>query len=196
MAGLSTNTIPTKKFQRPFQVPKRRAARSGNNHLSAVDQALKASSLGQRRRMDGMAKLMARAGRGLAYKLPVAKRDDGTDEESDSDEEKEEKNEDERPFEPLKVWTSPHVEEVEAKGLPSRMVKTQQPDEFGIMQDVTVIQPAPKDAYSKSHVYVPPILAKWLRPHQREGVQFLYQCVMGLRDFDGQGCILADGTSF
>ncbi|GMH53330.1 hypothetical protein TL16_g01427, partial [Triparma laevis f. inornata] len=39
---------------------------------------------------------------------------------------------------------------------------------------------------------VPGVLAKWLRPHQREGVQFLYECVMSLRGFDGAGCILAD----
>ena len=48
------------------------------------------------------------------------------------------------------------------------------------------------EAYSKEHVYVPPVLAKWLRPHQREGVQFMYECVMGLKDFPGAGCILAD----
>ena len=41
-------------------------------------------------------------------------------------------------------------------------------------------------------VEVEPILCKWLRPHQREGVQFLVECVCGLRDYDGAGCILAD----
>ena len=35
-------------------------------------------------------------------------------------------------------------------------------------------------------------LASKLRPHQREGVLFLFQCTMGLRGFEGQGCILAD----
>ena len=30
------------------------------------------------------------------------------------------------------------------------------------------------------------------RPHQREGVQFMFECVTGMRDFDGRGCILAD----
>lgn len=52
--------------------------------------------------------------------------------------------------------------------------------------------PAPIQAYSKESVFVPPILGKWLREHQREGVLFCYQCVMGLREFKGQGCILAD----
>ncbi|RAH76051.1 hypothetical protein BO86DRAFT_414175 [Aspergillus japonicus CBS 114.51] len=41
-------------------------------------------------------------------------------------------------------------------------------------------------------VVVDPILAKHLRPHQREGVQFLYECVMGMRSFNGEGAILAD----
>lgn len=41
-------------------------------------------------------------------------------------------------------------------------------------------------------VHVEPILCKWLRPHQREGVKFLVECVCRLRKFDGAGCILAD----
>jgi DNA repair and recombination protein RAD54B len=41
-------------------------------------------------------------------------------------------------------------------------------------------------------VVVDPILSKHLRDHQREGVKFLYECVMGLRNFDGNGAILAD----
>ena len=41
-------------------------------------------------------------------------------------------------------------------------------------------------------VVVDPILTHHLREHQREGVKFLYECIMGLRDFDGQGAILAD----
>ena len=41
-------------------------------------------------------------------------------------------------------------------------------------------------------VVVDPILGKHLRQHQREGVQFLYECVMGMRSFNGEGAILAD----
>ncbi|KAJ6160419.1 hypothetical protein N7470_003815 [Penicillium chermesinum] len=41
-------------------------------------------------------------------------------------------------------------------------------------------------------VVVDPLLTKSLRPHQREGVKFLYECVMGMRDFNGEGAILAD----
>lgn len=36
------------------------------------------------------------------------------------------------------------------------------------------------------------MLTKWLRPHQREGVAFMFECVAGLRQYEGQGCILAD----
>jgi hypothetical protein len=37
-----------------------------------------------------------------------------------------------------------------------------------------------------STTQVIPHLACRLRPHQREGVQFLFECVMGLRGFEGQ----------
>ncbi|KAF1952173.1 DNA repair and recombination protein RAD26 [Byssothecium circinans] len=40
-------------------------------------------------------------------------------------------------------------------------------------------------------VVVDPILGKHLRDHQREGVQFLYECVMGMRS-EGDGAIMAD----
>ncbi|WEW54792.1 helicase [Emydomyces testavorans] len=41
-------------------------------------------------------------------------------------------------------------------------------------------------------VVVDPLLGKHLREHQREGVKFLYECVMGMRPFNGEGAILAD----
>ncbi|KAJ3281012.1 helicase, partial [Rhizoclosmatium sp. JEL0117] len=41
-------------------------------------------------------------------------------------------------------------------------------------------------------VVVDPYLAFHLRPHQVEGVSFLYECVMGMKDFNGHGAILAD----
>jgi DNA repair and recombination protein RAD54B len=41
-------------------------------------------------------------------------------------------------------------------------------------------------------VVVDPILSRHLREHQREGVKFLYECVMGMRLNSGQGAILAD----
>ncbi|KAH9313819.1 hypothetical protein KI387_022446, partial [Taxus chinensis] len=46
-------------------------------------------------------------------------------------------------------------------------------------------------------IVVDPVLVRFLRPHQREGVQFMFECVAGLRDFSKAneslaGCILAD----
>ena len=62
-----------------------------------------------------MAKLMARAGRGLSYKLGSGR--NVSRDESGSEEEDEDEVEDEKPFEPLCVWVSPE-EGGEAKGLP------------------------------------------------------------------------------
>ncbi|KAF2663738.1 hypothetical protein BT63DRAFT_407326 [Microthyrium microscopicum] len=41
-------------------------------------------------------------------------------------------------------------------------------------------------------VVIDPILGRHLREHQREGVKFLYECVMGMRVDSGQGAVLAD----
>ena len=41
-------------------------------------------------------------------------------------------------------------------------------------------------------VVLDPLIGKLLREHQRDGVQFLYECVMGMRGSHGEGCILAD----
>ena len=49
-----------------------------------------------------------------------------------------------------------------------------------------------KSSDDSSQVRVDNMLTKFLRPHQREGVQFLFECVNGLRDHDGCGAILAD----
>lgn len=41
-------------------------------------------------------------------------------------------------------------------------------------------------------VVVDPVLAKILRPHQREGVKFMYDCVEGYKVENQNGCIMAD----
>ncbi|KAG0311782.1 helicase [Dissophora globulifera] len=41
-------------------------------------------------------------------------------------------------------------------------------------------------------VVVDPILGRHLRPHQKEGVRFLYESVMQMKSVNGQGAILAD----
>lgn len=48
-----------------------------------------------------------------------------------------------------------------------------------------------KKALPVLDVVVDPYLAYHLRPHQREGVTFLYECVMGFRNYGGYGAILA-----
>ena len=42
------------------------------------------------------------------------------------------------------------------------------------------------------HVVVDPLLCKVLRPHQREGVKFMYDCVTGVKIENSYGCIMAD----
>ncbi|XP_023233161.1 DNA repair and recombination protein RAD54B-like isoform X1 [Centruroides sculpturatus] len=41
-------------------------------------------------------------------------------------------------------------------------------------------------------VIIDPKLTAVLRPHQKEGVIFLYECILGFRDYGGLGAILAD----
>jgi len=52
--------------------------------------------------------------------------------------------------------------------------------------------PPPDDQEGRLEVLVDPDVSRILREHQRIGVQFLYDCLMGLKDFNGNGCILAD----
>ena len=177
MSGLNVPEALRKPFQRPML--KRRA------YDKNADRALKVATLGQRKR-SGMHKLLNKkfmAPGGFVAK----KKEHGSDSDSSSDEEVA----DDRPFDPLVVWVSPE-EGGEAKGIPDKVMTVKEPDEFGIERTVTKKISAPESAYSKKSVEVPGILAKWLRPHQREGVQFLYECVMSLRSFEGAGCILAD----
>jgi len=42
------------------------------------------------------------------------------------------------------------------------------------------------------HVVVDPLLCKVLRPHQREGVKFMFDCVTGVKIENSFGCIMAD----
>ena len=48
------------------------------------------------------------------------------------------------------------------------------------------------DDHPKVPIVIDPRLAKVLRPHQIEGVKFLYRCVTGLIDEKANGCIMAD----
>ncbi len=46
------------------------------------------------------------------------------------------------------------------------------------------------------HVVIDPVLGKVLRPHQIEGVRFLYECVTGKASENCFGCIMADEMVF
>lgn len=62
------------------------------------------------------------------------------------------------------------------------------------IDDTSLVLEPPRD-YSNDEVVdviVDPSLSSILRPHQKEGVKFLYECVMGFRPFDGYGALLAD----
>ena len=56
----------------------------------------------------------------------------------------------------------------------------------------SLVLPSPPNLNKSKYraVVVDPAIAQHLRPHQREGVRFLYECVMGYRG--GFGAILAD----
>ncbi len=49
---------------------------------------------------------------------------------------------------------------------------------------------------SPIHVVVDPMLTKVLRPHQREGVKFMYDCVTGVTIPGSFGSIMADEVRF
>ncbi|XP_018572376.1 DNA repair and recombination protein RAD54-like [Anoplophora glabripennis] len=48
------------------------------------------------------------------------------------------------------------------------------------------------DSIKLVHVVVDPLLGNILRPHQREGVKFMYDCVTGVQIPGSFGCIMAD----
>jgi DNA repair and recombination RAD54-like protein len=65
-----------------------------------------------------------------------------------------------------------------------------QPEKSPVVQSL-FLKKDPKDKDVLVHVVVDPVLGNILRPHQREGVQFMYECVTGAKG-EFQGCIMAD----
>jgi hypothetical protein len=59
----------------------------------------------------------------------------------------------------------------------------------------TAVTAAAADGSEQQPVVVDPMLTRWLRPHQREGVQFMFDCVCGLRLQGGQGESAAAASS-
>lgn len=60
------------------------------------------------------------------------------------------------------------------------------------LADILGIKKQVNSDHPKVPVVIDPKLAKVLRPHQIEGVKFLYQCVTGVIDKKANGCIMAD----
>ncbi|PPJ60057.1 hypothetical protein CBER1_07575 [Cercospora berteroae] len=60
------------------------------------------------------------------------------------------------------------------------------------LAEILGIQKKVVEERPKVPVVIDPRLAKVLRPHQVEGVKFLYKCTTGLIDPNAEGCIMAD----
>ncbi|EPS60250.1 hypothetical protein M569_14554, partial [Genlisea aurea] len=61
------------------------------------------------------------------------------------------------------------------------------------IEPLVLWQPDESDESDLQAIAVEPLLVKFLRPHQREGVQFMFDCVSGiLSESNINGCILAD----
>ena len=60
------------------------------------------------------------------------------------------------------------------------------------LADILGVKKQVANDHPKIPVVIDPRLAKVLRPHQVEGVKFLYRCVTGLIDEKANGCIMAD----
>ena len=49
-----------------------------------------------------------------------------------------------------------------------------------------------KNGQSVMPVVIDPYIGRHMRPHQREGIRFMYDCVTGVQAEGHFGCILAD----
>lgn len=88
------------------------------------------------------------------------------------------------------AYKKPLLENTVVPKAPGKVIPRHDPQAAGAL-----VMPRPKSVPKGKQivdVVVDPLLSKSLRPHQREGVRFLYECVMGMRSFNGEGAILAD----
>ena len=75
--------------------------------------------------------------------------------------------------------------------LPSLSSGSQEKEEEDAGEPLILWQ-SEEEGKEDDQISVDGMLTKFLRPHQREGVQFMFECVTGLKGFNGNGCILAD----
>ncbi|KAF2147051.1 uncharacterized protein K452DRAFT_240179 [Aplosporella prunicola CBS 121167] len=90
---------------------------------------------------------------------------------------------DDKPVTPLEEGEK-KTDEPEPPKLDAPLVHKSLADILGLKKKV--------DERPKVPVVIDPRLAKVLRPHQVEGVRFLYRCTTGLVDPKANGCIMAD----
>lgn len=91
------------------------------------------------------------------------------------------------PGEPLCLWEEPEKKEAEEE------VEGGAPAEGG---DAATALALAASSSPRARIMVDPMLTRWLRPHQREGVAFMFECMTGIKGFEGRGCLLADDVSF
>ncbi|OJJ49150.1 hypothetical protein ASPZODRAFT_150087 [Penicilliopsis zonata CBS 506.65] len=97
------------------------------------------------------------------------------------------------------VLYDPTVDDVEEKQESTKTVGDQQEDKPKLdeplvhksLADILGLKKKVDDR-PKVPVVIDPRLAKVLRPHQVEGVKFLYRCTTGMIDRNANGCIMAD----
>lgn len=82
---------------------------------------------------------------------------------------------------------------------PKRVLDTIQSNESNSVAECVMPEPSYEHQWKFNttkqpivEVSVCPSLASVLRPHQRDGIRFMYECIMGFRNLDNCGCILAD----
>nr|POE56087.1 dna repair protein rhp54 [Quercus suber] len=80
----------------------------------------------------------------------------------------------------------------EAAAASQETTKLDEPLMHKSLADILGIKKQVDGERPKVPVVIDPRLAKVLRPHQVEGVKFLYRCTTGLLDANAQGCIMAD----
>ena len=97
-------------------------------------------------------------------------------------------------IQPVKLFVPP----ASTKPVPSFRTTLTRPKSTEPRHDPTApeafVLPRPKTVpgIKPIDVVLDPQLSRYLRAHQKEGVKFLYECVMGMKDFNGRGAILAD----
>ncbi|KAJ1569567.1 DNA-dependent ATPase protein rad54 [Cladochytrium tenue] len=93
----------------------------------------------------------------------------------------------------MRVWSAGMTGPLHNPEDPDAFVLYSPPkDELDDMPSISSLVAKKDGKKKKVHVVVDPILAKVLRPHQVEGVRFMYDCVTGSVSDTCFGCIMAD----